>query len=45
MKSPYLLENLYVRLGRPSWFWPAVMVMILVIWIGASSILSEDFQQ
>lgn len=30
--SPYFLENLYQSLGRPVWFWPAVMAVILVLW-------------
>lgn len=41
--SPYLLENLYVRLGRPAWFWPAVMVLLLVLWIVGSSVSPEEF--
>lgn len=35
--SPYMLENLYNRLGRPVWFWPAVMAVILILWGLASN--------
>ena len=41
--SPYLLEDLYVRLGRPSWFWPAIMVLMLVLWILGSAVSSKEF--
>ena len=39
--SPYLLENLYVRLGQPFWFWPAVMVLLLLLIIVGSSCSPE----
>jgi uncharacterized membrane protein len=29
--NAYLLENLFHRLGKPFWFWPAVMVAILAL--------------
>jgi hypothetical protein len=29
--NAYLLENLFHRLGRPAWFWPAVMVALLCL--------------
>ena len=41
--SPYLLEDLYVRLGRPSWFWPAIMVLMLVLWILGSAVSPKEF--
>lgn len=41
--SPYLLERLYFRLGQPAWFWPAVMVLLLVLWIVGSSVSPEEF--
>jgi hypothetical protein len=39
--SPYLLEDLYIRLGQPSWFWPCVMSLLFVLWVVASSIAPE----
>lgn len=39
--SPYLLENLYHRLGRPRWFWPSVMVLLLVLIVIGSSVSPE----
>lgn len=32
------LERLDARLGHPKWFWPAVMVLIFVLWVAASSL-------
>ena len=29
--NSYLLENLFHRLGKPFWFWPAVMVALLAL--------------
>lgn len=29
--NPYLLENLYIALGQPRWFWPAVMFVIFIV--------------
>lgn len=29
--SPYMLENLYERMGRPPIFWPAVGCVMLVL--------------
>ncbi|GAA4401137.1 hypothetical protein [Quisquiliibacterium transsilvanicum] len=29
--NPYLLEELYERLGRPRWFWPAVAVVLALL--------------
>jgi len=26
----YILESLYVRLGRPAYFWPAVFAFVLL---------------
>lgn len=40
--NPFLLERLYVRLGRPAWFWPAVAALLLVLWIVGSSIAEGD---
>lgn len=39
--SPYLLERLYFRLGQPAWFWPAVMVLLLVLIVVGSSCSPE----
>lgn len=33
------LERLYARLGYPRWFWPAVMVLLFVLWVAGSSVL------
>lgn len=41
--SPYLLERLYVRLGEPRWFWPAVLTLIFVLWVLGSSIDALEF--
>lgn len=35
--SPHALENLYVSLGRPAWFWPVVMAMLLALLLLGSS--------
>lgn len=33
--SPYMLEDVYERLGSPRWFWPAVgCVMLVLFFIG-----------
>jgi hypothetical protein len=29
--SPFYLERLYVRLGSPRWFWPAVFVALFLL--------------
>lgn len=39
--SPYLLENLYHRLGRPAWFWPSVLTALLVLIVIGSSVSPE----
>lgn len=39
--SPYLLENLYHRLGRPRWFWPCVMALMLALVVAGSSVSPE----
>lgn len=39
--SPYLMENLYDRLGRPAWFWPSVMAALLVLIVIGSSVSPE----
>jgi hypothetical protein len=28
--SPYMLESLYERMGKPVYFWPVVMLVIFV---------------
>lgn len=28
--NAHLLETLYHRLGRPAWFWPAVLTVLFV---------------
>jgi hypothetical protein len=38
--NPHALENLYVRWGRPAWFWPAVMLLLSVLWVIGSSLES-----
>lgn len=38
MNTP--LERLYARLGYPRWYWPAVLVLIFVLWILGSSVFS-----
>jgi hypothetical protein len=32
------LEQLHTRMGSPAWFWPCVGLVILVLWIGVSSL-------
>jgi hypothetical protein len=39
--SPYALENLYMRLGRPAWFWPCVMVALFALIVIGSSLGGE----
>jgi len=34
------LEQVHARLGYPRWFWPAIGVLLLVLWIGVSSLES-----
>ena len=29
--TPYALETLYRRLGRPAWFWPLVFAILLAL--------------
>ena len=29
--TPHLLEHLYIALGQPRWFWPAVMFLIFIV--------------
>lgn len=41
MNTP--LERLYVRLGYPRWFWPAVLFLIFVLWVLASSLDAPTF--
>lgn len=40
-QSPFLLERLDIYLGRPAWFWPVVLTMLLVLIICASSCAPE----
>lgn len=39
--SPYLLENLYHRLGCPAWFWPSVMALLMALIVLGSSVSPE----
>lgn len=39
--SPYLLENLYCRWGRPAWFWPCVLGLLFVLIVVGSSVSPE----
>lgn len=36
--SPYALENLYVRLGCPAWYWPAVFALLFALLVLGSSV-------
>lgn len=36
--KPHLLEELYERMGRPAWFWPAVFGVLFGLIIVGSSI-------
>jgi hypothetical protein len=29
--SPHALENLFIRLGSPAWFWPLVMFILFIV--------------
>lgn len=31
--NPYLLQHLDDRLGNPCWFWPAVSILLLALWM------------
>lgn len=39
--SPYLLENLYHRLGCPRWFWLCVFTLLTVLIVIGSSVSPE----
>jgi len=39
--SPYLLERLYYRLGRPTWYWPTVLALIFVLFVVGSSVAPD----
>ena len=28
--TPYMLENLYLRMGSPRWFWPLVFFVLFI---------------
>lgn len=36
--SPHGLETLYVELGKPAWFWPLVLSLLLALIVLGSSI-------
>lgn len=38
MPSPHALENLYIALGRPRWFWPLVFTLLFALMVLGSSI-------
>lgn len=40
--SPHALEALYVRLGQPAWFWPAVFALLLSLFVLGGSIAPEN---
>ncbi len=40
--SAHGLETLYIALGRPAWFWPAVMVLLLALLLLGSSFSPVD---
>lgn len=39
--SPYILERVYERIGRPAWFWPVIWGVLFVLMIVGGSIGSE----
>lgn len=39
--SPYLLERLYFRLGKPTWYWPTVLTLIFVLFVLGSSVAPD----
>lgn len=39
LPSPYALENLYTRLGRPAWYWPAVFALLFALLVLGSSVV------
>lgn len=39
--NPHALENLYIALGRPAWFWPAVLTLLFALMVLGSSISPE----
>lgn len=41
MRSPFLFERLYNRLGRPAWYWPSVMACVFVLYVIGSSVATD----
>jgi len=41
MKSPFLFDRLYIKLGRPAWFWPSVMACVFFLYIVGSSVATD----
>lgn len=39
--SPYLLERIYIRLGKPIWYWPTVLTLIFVLFVLGSSVAPD----
>lgn len=39
--NPHLLEALYHHLGRPAWYWPAIMALLFVLIVLGTSIAPE----
>lgn len=39
--TPHALENLYIRLGRPAWFWPAVFAALGLLLVLGSSVADD----
>ena len=41
LPSPYALENLYIRLGCPAWYWPAVGGVLFGLLVLGSSVADD----
>lgn len=41
--NPYALEALYERLGRPRWYWPSIVALLLFLWGVGGAIAPTDF--
>ena len=39
--NPHFLENLYERMNRPGWFWPAVLFALFVLFVAGSTAASR----
>jgi hypothetical protein len=29
--NPHMLEDLFIKIGKPAWFWPAVLILVFIV--------------